>query len=164
MKYYVITAGEYSGYHIIGVTSDKSKAEKCVENYKRINCYAEWGGEEIQIEEFDDVHGNFYCSEFADSNSMYRVTKTIKRYIDGKTNTFYDCGNMMLLGQNKPRDFAGRVRCHRDLEHHPIVFTYWVDVWAKNEENARKIGADRIAKKQAEVEIDGVFDAQEGEK
>lgn len=107
MKYYVITAGEYSGYHIIGVTSDKSKAEKCVKNYKRINCYAEWGGEEIQIEEFDDVHGNFYCSEFADSNSMYRVTKTIKRYIDGKTNTFYDCGNMMFLGQNKPRDFAG---------------------------------------------------------
>ena len=39
MKVYVITQGEYSDYHIVGVTLDKEVAEKCVKVHSGKNWY-----------------------------------------------------------------------------------------------------------------------------
>ena len=47
-KLYAITEGEYSDYRIIGLCSDKARAEKICEQYNTKNYY------EAKIEEFDD--------------------------------------------------------------------------------------------------------------
>lgn len=48
MKIYVITNGEYSWYHIVGVTLDKEKAEKWVKLYNAAD-----KNNDAQIEEFE---------------------------------------------------------------------------------------------------------------
>lgn len=48
-KLYAITEGEYSDYRIIGLCSDKTRAEKICERYNTKNYYYK-----AKIEEFDD--------------------------------------------------------------------------------------------------------------
>lgn len=53
MKIYVITQGEYSDYHIVGVTLDRGKAERWVNEYNMGKAY-----DDAQIEEYEtDVFG-----------------------------------------------------------------------------------------------------------
>lgn len=56
MKVYVVTQGEYSDYHIVGVTLDKAKAERWVELYKADKCKYD---SDATIEEYEaDEFGN----------------------------------------------------------------------------------------------------------
>ena len=57
MTVYVVTQGDYSSYHIVGVTLERQKAEKWIELY---NDNLDRHYEEAQIEEFetDDFGAN----------------------------------------------------------------------------------------------------------
>ena len=56
MKVYVVTQGEYSAYHIVGVTLDRAKAERWVELY---NAEDRIYHRDVQIEEYEaDEFGN----------------------------------------------------------------------------------------------------------
>lgn len=44
---YVVTAGDYFAYHIIGVTADREKAEKYCEWYKG------WSYDKARVEEYE---------------------------------------------------------------------------------------------------------------
>ena len=56
MKIYVVTQGEYSAYHIVGVTLDRAKAERWVELY---NAEDRIYHRDAQIEEYEaDEFGN----------------------------------------------------------------------------------------------------------
>ena len=60
MKVYVVTQGEYSAYHIVGVTLDREKAERWLKLYEEnTNRYAY----SAQVEEFE-------ADEFG-ANGMY---------------------------------------------------------------------------------------------
>ena len=48
MKVYVITEGEYSGYHIVGVTLDKDAANEYVEKHS-----SEYAWTSFRVEEYD---------------------------------------------------------------------------------------------------------------
>lgn len=56
MKVYVVTQGEYSAYHIVGVTLDREKAERWIELY---NAEERTSYKDVQIEEYKaDEFGN----------------------------------------------------------------------------------------------------------
>ena len=50
-KVYIVTAGEYSDYHIVGATLDRAKAELARQAYER--GYARFQPESVSIEEYD---------------------------------------------------------------------------------------------------------------
>ena len=50
MKVYIITQGEYSDYHIVGVTLDKEVAEKCVKVHSR----EDWSNPRIEVYDTDE--------------------------------------------------------------------------------------------------------------
>lgn len=50
-KYYAITAGEYSDYHIVHITTDKKLAEA----YVKLHANRDYDSEYMDIEEFDDL-------------------------------------------------------------------------------------------------------------
>ena len=184
MKYYVITCGSYSDYRIIGVTTDEAKANEYCKVYNRINVHCPWD-DEAMVEIFDELENTFIYSNRVQRLNYYCVSKTVKRFLDGKTQIVTECGFAkcdlldkaevlsnkvhLLTNQNEFETTYNKIEYLNFAPYRParteyLEFRYWTYVWAKNEEDARKIGADRIAKKQAEVEIDGVFDAQGGEK
>ncbi len=92
MKVYVVTQGEYSAYHIVGVTLDREKAERWLKMYEEdSDRYADAAQiEEFETDEFgangmymwivdedgaelnnwhDDDLGEWYCD-----NANFRVT------------------------------------------------------------------------------------------
>lgn len=182
MKYYVITCGSYSDYHIIGVTTDETKANEYCKVYNRINVHYPWD-DEAMVEIFDEFENIFLYSNRAQRLNHYCVSKTVKRYLDGKAQIITECSFSkcdlldktevlsnkvhLLTNQNEFEATYNKIEYLNFMPYRPkrpeyLEYRYWTYVWAKNEEDAQKIGADRIAKKQAEVEIDGAFDAQEG--
>ncbi len=50
-KYYVITEGEYSDYHVVQITTDKKLAEA----YVKLHAYKDYNSDCMNIEEFDDL-------------------------------------------------------------------------------------------------------------
>lgn len=67
--YYVITMGDYSDYHIVAVTEDKSKAEKISKMYS-----TEHGP--CQIEEYKESEANTYpvwCVTFDSAGNVYEA-------------------------------------------------------------------------------------------
>jgi hypothetical protein len=50
-KVYVITAGEYSAYHIVGVMTDKIKAQEYCDRYNTGHLYSSAGIEEYELDE-----------------------------------------------------------------------------------------------------------------
>lgn len=71
MKIYVITAGEYSDYHIVAVTTDKEKADNFVKihNESKRFYYDDAYVEEYDTDDFDiavDDHNAKYFKVFCD--------------------------------------------------------------------------------------------------
>lgn len=73
MKVYILTAGVYSDYHIVGVTTDRRKAEEYKEMVK-----GDWSGvdyiEEYDTDVFDAIPKDcrIYCaSKFKKENDLY---------------------------------------------------------------------------------------------
>lgn len=130
MKVYVITAGDYSDYHIIGVTADKKVAEK----YCGLRSgYDEYGfGFSPRIEEYDTD----FLSYGADPNyKCYRVTATNGIFKAEE----YDSGF------EYPEDL-GAVNAFKRKDGVHRAVTYCI---SKSEEQAIKIAQDRMARYKA---------------
>lgn len=119
MKIYVITEGDYSDYHIIGVTLDRKKAE----TYCRVsqnNNYAP-DVEEYETDLFDSIEG--------------RKPYSVKLSKDG-------------LVEVKEIDGGYSYESAMEHNPHPIGYfqddNWVVDVLAEDEAHARKIGIDYI--------------------
>ena len=78
-KVYVVTAGDYSAYHIVGVFTDKALAEKYVERYN-----AAGGWDSAQIEEFEPdviINRKYLYSTYIYQNYQTKPQE-ITRYIE----------------------------------------------------------------------------------
>ena len=77
MKVYVITQGEYSDYHIVGVTLDKEVAEKCVKVHSR----ERWSNPRIEVYDTDEFRKYTKPCWIVDYDDM-----TVERYqmVDGE--------------------------------------------------------------------------------
>lgn len=126
---YVVTAGEYSDYGIVGVTLDYAKAKEECRRYKKIEPSA-------AIEEHTDL-------------ILYKTLGLYEVIIkNGQiVNTFQ-------RGERK-RPKAEIVSLYRTDDYfrgRPDGNTWIVNVFAENEEKARKIAKDAAMKKEAEAQ------------
>ena len=123
MIIYVITEGEYSDYQICGVATDKEKAEEI----RQLNSNS-WDEANIEVYDTDDYYvekGRFY--QIGLSNSDVSVYETSVTNVSDRNN----------------------VRVYQDGVK---ILHYYVIVKAMDEEHAKKIGLDLIAKYKAERE------------
>lgn len=129
MKVYVITAGEYSDYQIVGVATTKDMADIIVGKHNLYNKY-----DEAQIEEYDtDVY------EPLRTNDQWEVWKRL----DKQTNQWkVKCESKSYLS-----DEVNKVNVNYD--GHGKIHSYYVVVYAVNEESAIKIASEKFAEYQA---------------
>ena len=127
MKVYIITKGEYSEYHICAVSTNKEKAELL---QKAFSGNDSWNQVHIETYETDKFITEierglkvYWCVKNSDSDMI-----SVER----------EC--LHLLEDN---DFNVQTN---------IYGGYWVYVWAKDEDHARKIAADKIAEYMAHKE------------
>ena len=80
MKIYVVTQGEYSAYHIVGVTLDRQKAERWVELY---NDSAGKYDDDAQVEEYE--------SDSFGANGLY-LWQVDSEFGEINCRVFYGCG------------------------------------------------------------------------
>lgn len=130
MIVYVITEGEYSGYHIVGVTLDKDTANEFV---KKHSSKCEWVS--FMVEEYDTdtiqlIH---------DGMKMYRVWK--RKGVLG----IEECGNSSYAYSLV--DINQVTRNKRDA-------WYCVNVLAKDKEHAEKQAVDLFTKYQYRYKIE----------
>ena len=125
MKIYVITKGEYSDYHICGVTVDKARADNLA------RCYStEWEKAKVEEHDTDDVNPVLegktgYRVTFFDNGNVYQVTpQSIDYFTPGVEKIEY------------PRFWNGA--------------TLHVGVYAYDEKSAIKIASEKRAKWLAE--------------
>lgn len=120
MKYYVITSGCYSDYHICAVTSDANKAEIL----RRLYCD---GYDVAQIEEFEE-----------DENKLPTLRRVYHFIVSEK-------GEVWTHGEEWTNDlrYENEFGWRRGNE-------FWGSVVARDEECAKKIVLDERAKRLAE--------------
>lgn len=140
MKIYVITKGEYSGYHICAATTDKDRAEIL----KRMASTDGPYGEEAKIEEYDDyaglspIEGKAYdvsASYGEDGESLGVVAFDS---FTAKDIVHYDGEPGFGIVEKWEYDFDMR---YPGTKAHTI---YSVTVVARSEDEAEKIGNDMI--------------------
>lgn len=133
MKIYVITAGEYSDYQIVGVSDDKNKAQAICASLNRgspkyINFY--------QIEEYDTDDIQLYNTE--KPNSVYKMCISYKtseiKWILGPGYSFDKINETYVF-----------ISCNRKFINITATFPN-----GTTEEKAKKIMLDRVAKFKAE--------------
>ena len=122
-KVYVITAGSYSDYHICAVTLDPQKAKTLRKFYNK----TEMDG--ADVEEYD---ADFCYDRIASGYEMYLVQ------FDQTGNAHWIRKNITPDGENIYSTCNG--------------YYINVTVWAKDEESAIKIAAEKRAKYLAEKE------------
>ena len=118
MKIYVITAGEYSAYHIFAVTDDKKSAERLRRGYS--------GWEEARIEEYETEYPpkdpkEYYCVSVSLSGEL----------LDIDTKYFFE---------NAPEEQKPELNV---VDLHDTYFD--INVTAKDRSHAEKIAFDKIA-------------------
>lgn len=126
-KLYAVTSGEYSDYHIVGIFSDKIKAEEFVKIWNE-SC-AKY--DRVDIEEYTDgilctTNGPMWCATF--------------RKIDG---------NYILVSTSL---YILQTHLNKDIEHYKEVGLAYVYVRAKKSDVAEKIAEDLFTKYLAEEE------------
>ena len=119
MKIYVITEGDYSDYHIIGVTLDRKNAEAYCK-LSRSNYYAP-DVEEYETDLFDGIESRKPYSVI-----MYKDGRVEAEELDGGYS--YE-----FAAEHEARRFG-----------YAIDDNWKVDVLAEDEAHARKIGIDYI--------------------
>ena len=134
MIVYVITEGDYSDYHIIGVTLDKQFAKDFCERHNRPEYFQSY-----RVEEYNTDH----LMAFTKDMHLWRVflEKGILRadMDDGAVSYFSDCINQVNRHYNGKR---------------PDERWYTTYVVAKDEEHAEKIGYDLIMQSRYRKEIE----------
>ena len=108
MKYYVITCGSYSDYHIIGVTTDETKANEYCKAYNQINVHYPWDDEAV-VEIFDEFENIFIYSNRTQRLNYYCVSKTVKRYLDGKAQIITECSFLKCDSLDKTEVLSNKV-------------------------------------------------------
>ena len=94
MKVYIITAGDYSEYHIEYVFIDKDKAEKYTEIYNEVHC-----NDEAQVEVFDTEAIKttvFWFSAWKDKNGV-RLSAHDRTEKDEPVSSFASYGGIATL-------------------------------------------------------------------
>lgn len=132
MKVYVITRGEYSDYHICGVTLEKEKAKQVAEMmHKNSDMYVY---REIYIEEYETDMFDAFLRGGKAWHVWYKHSGELhaKLYSDS---------------------YVDYVDYNEVTENH-YSKRYEVYVVAKDEEHAKKIGKDLIMQYIAEMELD----------
>ena len=133
MKVYVVTAGEYSDYHIIGVRLRREDAEKLALLFSGPRSYYE-----PEIEEYDT---NDFTELFYGLKQYYayfnKKLELLECYTNNSDNTTLD------------DYFREGVR---EIQWICSSTKYVVQVYAKDKEHAEKIAKDRLAQFCAEKE------------
>lgn len=124
MIVYVITKGEYSDYGIEAVTLEKEKAEELKRLYSD-----KWNEAMIETYDTDDY--------YAKNGGFYSVRIGKKSAIE-----------VRKINSVIPVDDRNKVSLRHDWRTNRE--NYFVYVKAKDEEHAKKIGADLVAKYKAE--------------
>lgn len=133
-KVYVVTSGEYSDYHIIGVTMDEEKAHRIADLLS--NNYSD----EAYVEEYDTDE---FEKQWKDETVIFRCCLN-HRWASHAVNAF-----MIYEQDEKKIDYPLGVVTHfRDK----LNDFYNVYVRAKDREHAIKIAEDKIAEFRANEE------------
>ena len=134
MKVYVITKGSYSDYHICAVATDKKKAEKLKKIFTNYD--------EAHIETYDT---DAFITEIERGYKLYICKKYNDEYIDIDEITDFDYVSTLDFNVKKCK----RHSIHDDKKY----IIYIIYVWAKDENHAQKIAADKIAEYRAKKEM-----------
>ena len=126
MKVYVITAGEYSAYHICAVTANPESAENL-----RLLYSDEWNGE-AEIEEFD-------------TEELSERPKTYWR-VQSYEGRMCSCREFPITNECEVECKLNSVTCNHSV--------YTVDVVAKDRAHAIKIAQDLIAQYKYEHKVE----------
>lgn len=129
MKVYVVTSGEYSEYHIVGITLDRQVAETFVNSKNEAK--GEYGRE-------------FYLEEY-ETDDFQMIKEGCKPY-----KAFF-CRN------GKGDRWSWADECEGGYQNIGVVEAdnrgnFEVVVFAKNEDHALKIGAGKVAQYKAQKE------------
>ena len=129
MKVYVVTSGEYSEYHIVGITLDKQVAETFVNSKNATK--GEYGSE-FHLEEY----------ETDDFQMIKEGCKPYKACFYGNEN-----GDRWCWATERELSYqdVGVVKTDYHGDYEVIVF-------AKDEDHALKIGAEKVAEYKARKE------------
>ena len=83
-KYYAITAGEYSDYHVEHITTDKKLAEA----YVKLHANKDYDSSNMEIEEFDDLVDQCDIQDTFDKASVlhpyYKVSVSRRGVVSGE--------------------------------------------------------------------------------
>lgn len=129
MKVYVVTAGEYSDYQIVGVATTKEMADVIVAKHNLYDGYDEARIEEYDTDVYEPLRTNDQWSawkNFNEQTNQWEIECERNNYVSEEVNNVivnYD-------GHGKP-------------------YSYYVVVYAVNEESAIKIASEKFAEYQA---------------
>lgn len=131
MKVYVVTAGEYSDYHIVGVATTKEMAEVIKGRYNDHNGY-----------------DGAYVEEFETDN--YTPLRTNRMWIVHKTfNVSSREWNVSVSECDYYDETVGKVYVNEDWIVNGKARMLYVYLYAVNEESAIKIASEKFAEYQA---------------
>ena len=160
MKFYVITAGAFSNYHIVGITLSPKKAITAKRNYNRVYLGQNENEDEgAKIEILDEKSIDFYCSDFAKENKCFYCTEEI-RCSNGKTETRFSCkqtwdteGRRIDLKKiNSKVKYLKYTERSAFCDNITIFHEFSVRIWARNEKEAMEKARAVIGAKHCEVE------------
>lgn len=132
MTVYVITKGEYSGYHICGVADTPEKAKRMVEFYS--DKYEKANIETFDTNELADVFDkgyNLYSCKFSENGEDVNISLIINGW-----DRDHLTPSVRKWGIKNGKQF------------------YYCDVVAKDEEHAKKILRDKFAEYRYRTEVE----------
>lgn len=136
MKVYVVTAGEYSDYHIIGVATTKEMAEVIVNRYNNQYGFENWDCDGASISEFD--------------TDKYEPLRTNRLWIVHKSfNVSSKEWEVSVCESSSYEETIGKVYVNegRIVDGKPRMLHVYL--YAVNEESAIKIASEKFAEYQA---------------
>lgn len=137
MKYYAITKGKYSEYHIITITADKEKAELIA----KLHSTTQDDGE-AKVEEYEDNQEAYLpLFEIQYGRKILSIKTVDMRYVD----TPWENGDYNIDAEDI------KLNEIYSYEYDGEVFLYFY-IRARGEENAKKIAYDLIAEYKAKNE------------
>ena len=124
-KYYAITAGEYSDYHIVHITTDRKLAEA----YVKLHANRDYDSEYMDIEEFDDLVDQCDIQDTFDEANMlhpyYKVHVSIRGHIE-------DSDIIMTALENKnPVDFHWGNKLPKEPCINPYSVCWNFEMWVQ---------------------------------
>lgn len=135
MKIYVIVAGEYSDYHIITATENEEKAKSLVELINKSHNH--YGYNDASIEEYD--------TDDIDISLSNKDKKYFRVWSSNRNNWSINCGEVSL------DDYLSYRKCNGFFTISGIPQSWEVYCSAKDEDHAKKIATDWIAKEKARL-------------